>query len=141
MDGPQPDPGLGPIARLVRSAELAGLTDAELLDRALREREGLAFEVLLARHASLVLGTCRRILGHEQDAEDAAQATFLVLTRKGATLGRRQSLAGWLCTVARRISCKARRAAWRRRAIGGEPADVAAPEALPPVAWREVGEA
>ncbi len=87
---------------------LETLTDAELLRRFVREREEAAFEVLVHRHGSLVLGACRRVLQHAQDTEDAFQATFLVLARKAPTIQNYQSLAGWLYKVAYRIALRAR---------------------------------
>ncbi len=71
------DPVLKHIRRLVGESNADELSDRELLERfAARHEEGV-FEILLGRHASLVLGVCRRVLQHEQDAEDVFQATFL----------------------------------------------------------------
>src|SRR5262252_8664428 len=91
-----------------------GPADGQLLGRFVRQGDEDAFTVLLQRHGPMVLGVCRRIAGGEQDAEDAFQATFLVLLRKAADLNRGDSLGGWLLTVARRIALKAREAAERR---------------------------
>jgi RNA polymerase sigma factor (sigma-70 family) len=85
-----------------------GLTDAELLRRWVAQRDHAAFETLLWRHGPAVLGVCRRILHDLHDAEDAAQATFLVLARKAASVGRRQAVAAWLHTVAYRVALRAR---------------------------------
>jgi RNA polymerase sigma factor (sigma-70 family) len=85
-----------------------GLTDAELLRRWVAGRDQAAFEALLWRHGPAVLGVCRRILHDVHDAEDAAQATFLVLARKGGSVGRRQAVAAWLHTVAYRVALRAR---------------------------------
>src|SRR5262249_43491990 len=78
------------------------------------DRDEAAFELLAWRHGPLVLGTCRRLLSHPQDAEDAFQATFLALVRKAASIGRRESVAAWLHKVAYRVALAARAA--RRRA-------------------------
>jgi RNA polymerase sigma factor (sigma-70 family) len=85
-----------------------GLTDAELLRRWVARRDQAAFETLLWRHGPAVLGVCRRILHDVHDAEDAAQATFLVLARKAGSVGRRQAVAAWLHTVAYRVALRAR---------------------------------
>src|SRR5205085_2258074 len=103
-----------------------GQTDGELLAQFLAGRDELAFEALLRRHGPMVLGTCRRILGNADDAEDAFQATFLVLVRKGGTLTARAVLGDWLHGVARRTALNARRACARRRVKEGA---MARPEA------------
>jgi RNA polymerase sigma factor (sigma-70 family) len=90
-------------------------SDRELLDRFARHQDGAAFGALVHRHGPMVLGVCRRALGHAQDAEDAFQATFLVLVRKARALGRPELLAGWLYGVAYRIARKARARALRHR--------------------------
>jgi RNA polymerase sigma factor (sigma-70 family) len=82
--------------------------DARLLDRFVAERDEEAFRVLVERYQHLVLGVCRRVLSHEQDAEDAFQATFLVLARKGGSVARRGALPGWLYSVAYRCALRAR---------------------------------
>ena len=81
------------------------VTDSELLRRYAEGRDPAAFELLVWRHGPLVLGTCRRVARHEADAEDAFQATFLVLARKAG--GVRQSLPGWLHRTARRAALRA----------------------------------
>jgi RNA polymerase sigma factor (sigma-70 family) len=86
-----------------------GLSDAQLLERFVANRDEAAFEVLLWRHGPLVLSVCRRVLRQEQDAEDAFQASFLVLARKACTIGKRQAVGSWLYKVAYRIALAARR--------------------------------
>ncbi len=94
------------IHRLVGREPFGELSDAELLRRFLDRRDQGAFEALVWRHAALVLGVCRRLLRHEHDAEDAFQATFLVLVRKGGRIRAGDSVAGWLHRVAWRVARK-----------------------------------
>src|SRR5262245_22948586 len=86
----------------------AEATDGQLLERFAARREESAFAALLRRHGPMVLGVCRRLLRHEQDAEDAFQATFLLLARGASSIRRSESVAGWLHGVARRLAVKAR---------------------------------
>jgi RNA polymerase sigma-70 factor (ECF subfamily) len=106
-------------AMLERLRRLAGpaadaASDAQILAAYLAGRTE-AFEQLVRRHGPMVWGVCRRILCHEQQAEDAFQATFLVLARKAGSLRRNEALAGWLYAVACRTARKARLAETRRR--------------------------
>jgi RNA polymerase sigma factor (sigma-70 family) len=109
-----PVPGV--LRRLRRALGHAdsSATDAQLLERFLAQRDEDAFELLVWRHERLVLGACRRILHDAQDAEDAFQATFLTLVRKGGSISRGQALASWLYQVACRIALRARAGAAAR---------------------------
>src|SRR5438270_140737 len=97
--------------------ETEGLTEADLWERYVQERDEAAFETLVRRHGPMVLGVCRRILRNEQDAEDAFQATFLVLVRRAASIQSPATLAAWLHGVAHRTALEARGTSARRRAI------------------------
>ena len=100
-------------AALLTRAE--GPVDADLLEAFLSRRDEAAFEALLRRHGPMVLGVCRRVLGNRHDAEDAFQATFLVLVRKGTTIRPRELVGNWLWGVAYRTSLKARAMNAKRR--------------------------
>src|SRR6516162_10132901 len=90
-------------------------TDRQLLDDFAARRDEAAFAALLSRHGPMVLRVCRRVLRHEQDAEDAFQATFLVLARHSGAIRKREALASWLYGVAYRMAMEAKRKSARRR--------------------------
>jgi RNA polymerase sigma factor (sigma-70 family) len=103
-----------PFVYLLRSLTLPAPrpcpdSDAELLDRFARLHDQDAFAALAARHGPMVLNACRRLLGDAHAAEDAFQATFLVLARRAGVLRRPEALAGWLYGVAHRVAREARR--------------------------------
>src|SRR5260370_40210634 len=91
---------LNGVLRHLRRAALpqtaASLTDGQLLDRFRATREEAAFEALLRRHGPMVLGVCRRGLNSLHDAEDAFQATFIVLICKASSVAARESAGSWL---------------------------------------------
>ncbi len=108
------------IETLFRTGTAGGVTDGQLLERFL-DRRGVdaedAFAALVDRHGAMVLRVCRHVLPSEEDAEDAAQATFLVLARRAPSISRVESLACWLHGVARRVAANVRVAHARRRAL------------------------
>jgi RNA polymerase sigma factor (sigma-70 family) len=106
----------GRPAELIRQLDHPQVPDRELLTRFVSERDQAAFATLVRRHGPIVLGVCERVTGHHQDAEDAFQASFLILARKASRLGQPDLLGNWLYGVALRVAQKARRAAQRRRA-------------------------
>src|SRR5262245_28743882 len=120
------------INRMIRTAaDRAGspATDRDLLRR-FADGDQAAFEAVVRRHTGLVLGVCRRALGNDQDAEDACQATFLILARKAGAGRWQASVANWLFATARKVSRDLRRAADRRAKREGR---AAVPEAVAPV--------
>lgn len=90
-------------------------TDAELLDRFVRDRDEAALATLVERHAGMVWGVCQRLLPSHHDAEDAFQATFLVLVRKAASVQRRELIASWLYGVAQQIAVRVRSASYKHQ--------------------------
>jgi RNA polymerase sigma factor (sigma-70 family) len=122
-------------------------TDRQLLERFATRRDGEAFAQLVHRHGPLVLGVCRQVLRQEQDAEDAFQATFLVLARKAGSIRSAEALPNWLYGVANRLATRMKAAAVRRQTRevalvkpplsepgpGGEVAD------LGPILFEEIG--
>ena len=97
------------------ASKMAEPSDRQLLERYAGQQDASAFAALIRRHGPMVLGVCRRVLNHEQEAEDAFQATFLVLVRKAGTIDRPELLGNWLYGVAYRIAQKARAQLARRR--------------------------
>ena len=91
------------------------LSDRDLLERFVAARDEAAFTVLVERHGPMVLGVCRRALANFHDAEDACQATFLVLARKAASVRKKTSLASWLHGVACRLAANLKRDYVRRK--------------------------
>jgi RNA polymerase sigma factor (sigma-70 family) len=133
---------LGTVLRHIRGLAVAdgtrGLTDRELLERFRAGRDEAAFAALVQRHAALVWGVCRSVLHHEQDAEDAWQASFLVLAKRAASIRNAEALAGWLHGVAYRVALLARRQAAARRARERQDRIMPAPPPPDQAAWREL---
>src|SRR5262245_43933062 len=107
MSQPQAGSSLQTHRRMLRGPAHGEPADAELLRRYAATRDEAAFTELLGRHAGLVWGVCRRLLPREQDAEDAFQATFLVLAERAGSIRRAQSVGSWLHGVAHRIAVRA----------------------------------
>jgi RNA polymerase sigma factor (sigma-70 family) len=113
-------------------------TDEELLERSLSQHEEAAFAALVRRHSPLVLGVCRRVLHHAQDAEDALQATFCVLARKAAAIRRRGAVGAWLYAVAFRLARKARAGRGRRPVSQSDLPEIPARSESPEWVWQEI---
>ncbi|HMF18903.1 MAG TPA: sigma-70 family RNA polymerase sigma factor [Gemmataceae bacterium] len=108
------------VHRIRRSLEanfLRDWPDRLLVERFTLSRDEAAFAELLRRHGPMVLATCRRVLRHEQDAEDAFQAAFLVLARKAGSIKEQNSIAGWLYRVAHRLALRAHMETERRKQV------------------------
>ena len=104
------------LRKVVALREAEDGTDGQLLARFVADRDEAAFEALVKRHGPMVLGVCRRITGDPHDADDAFQATFLVLVRKAARIRRPERLANWLYGVAYRTAREAKARTARRKA-------------------------
>ena len=132
------DPILQMIRSLAEDHPLKNVPDQELLRRFTSEQDQAAFAGLVRRHGSMVLGVCRAVLRHRQDAEDAFQATFLVLACKASSIRQRAGLGSWLHGVAYRVACKAQAAGLRRQEI--EANAPVPPPVLPAddLSWGEV---
>jgi RNA polymerase sigma factor (sigma-70 family) len=116
MENAQPGTILRQIRRLVVSEKMRDQSDAELLEHFAKSRDEDAFRALVHRHGRLVWNVCRNVLGEHHDAEDAFQATFLVLARNAGAIRKKEALAGWLHGTAHRTALRAKRdAAIRRR--------------------------
>ncbi len=103
------------IHRLFVEGTVAGLPDGQLLERFLSRGDEAAFAALVERHGPMVMGTCRAVLRDPEDAEDAFQATFLVLVCKARSIRGRDALGGWLHQVAHRIAIQAGAESARKR--------------------------
>src|SRR5262249_26872973 len=121
--------------------DVGTLPDEGLIERFLN-RDGteaeIAFRMIVARHGPMVLGVCRHILQQQQDAEDAFQATFLILARKAGSIQDRRVLAGWLYEVAYRIAVRAKSNAVRRRTHERQGAEMAVTVSEFDAGWSEL---
>src|SRR5438552_14443728 len=104
------------LRRLIGQAGEAAPSDAVLLEDFVARRDEKAFEVLVWRHAAMVLGVCNRVLRDSHAAEDSFQAAILVFARKAASIGNRESVASWLYKVAYRVALRARKKAAKQQA-------------------------
>ena len=104
----------GPMNQVIHQLRTMLLRDGDepadgmLLECFVKHREETALEALIRRHGAMVWGVCRRVLANHHDAEDAFQATFLVLVRKASTIQPREMVGNWLYGVARQTALKAR---------------------------------
>ena len=135
---------LGPLLhslyRFCARQEADCRTDADLLQCFTQTHDQEAFAALVHRHGPMVLAVCQRLVPDRHEAEDAFQATFLVLVRKSAGLRKPQQLAPWLHGVARRIALRLRHQAarWQPLAEGLDSAEIRELEPLDRLAWQEM---
>jgi RNA polymerase sigma factor (sigma-70 family) len=127
------------LRRIVTARESAARSDGELLAAFVAARDADAFAELLRRHGPMVLGVCRRVVGDRATADDAFQATFLVLARRAAAVRPREQVGNWLYGVAYRTALKARTVLARRRARERQ-VDVMPEPTAPPAApaWGDL---
>ena len=92
------------VRKLVAKQAFRNFSDRDLLDCFIDRLDEAAFAALVERHGSMTLGVCRRVLRNEHDAEDAGQATFLVLARKAGSIRKKDSIGSWLHGVAFRVA-------------------------------------
>jgi RNA polymerase sigma factor (sigma-70 family) len=124
--------------RTVLLADGAGLTDGQLLEDYISRRDEASLAALVRRHGPMVWGVCRRVLCNYHDAEDAFQATFLVLVRKGASIASRELLANWLYGVAHQTALKARATTAKRRTRERQVTAMPEPAVAEQDLWRDL---
>jgi RNA polymerase sigma factor (sigma-70 family) len=134
----QPPNVLHHLRQLVAVRTASRWTDRDLLEYFVAHHDEAAFAILVERHGPMVLSVCRRVLRHVQDAEDACQATFLVLARKAASIRKHDSVASWLHGVAYRIARKAKAALTRQRVPLTLSVEVPQADTAGEATWREV---
>jgi RNA polymerase sigma factor (sigma-70 family) len=126
------------LRRAVLRQDGAGWTDGQLLASFIDHKDEAAFEALVHRHGPMVFGVCRRVVGNQHDAEDAFQATFLVLARKSSSVRPRERLANWLHGVALRTAMKAKTMTAKRRGREKQVTAMPEPEAPQQGQWRDL---
>jgi RNA polymerase sigma factor (sigma-70 family) len=126
------------LHRLGGECQDAEAGDGLLLERFAARQDQAAFTALVRRHGPMVLGVCRRVLGNAHDAEDAFQATFLILVRKAGSIRSREALGGWLHEVALRVARRARTSANNRRRHEQKVPDMPRKDFLATVVWRDL---
>jgi RNA polymerase sigma factor (sigma-70 family) len=133
---------LDTVIRHLRRAALwqdgANRTDGQLLASFINKKDGAAFEALVRRHGPMVFGVCRRVVGHFQDAQDAFQATLLVLARNASSIKQRERVANWLHGVALRTAMKAKSISAKRRGREKQVTEMPEPEAAQQDLWRDL---
>jgi RNA polymerase sigma factor (sigma-70 family) len=126
------------LCRVVLRQDAADRTDGQLLASFIEQKDEAAFEALLHRHGPMVWGVCRRVAGNHHDAEDAFQATFLVLARRASSIRPREGLANWLHGVALRTAMKVKAMTWKRRGREKQMTEIPESEGVHHDQWRDL---
>src|SRR5690349_3533 len=126
------------LRRAVLRQDQAGLSDGQLLGHFIDRRDGAAVAELVRRHSPMVWGVCRRVLQNHHEAEDAFQATFLVLVRRAASITPRDMVGNWLYGVAHQTAVKARAMLAKRRSRERQGTAVPEPQAPEQDAWDDL---
>jgi len=126
------------LCRAVLLHDTPGMTDGQLLECFLSQRDDAAFAALVRRHGPMVWGVCHRVLPKYHDAEDAFQATFLVLVRRGGSVQPREMVANWLYGVAYQTALKARAVAARRKERERQVVQMPEPAAPGQEVWHDL---
>jgi RNA polymerase sigma factor (sigma-70 family) len=126
------------IRKLAAVQSARELADHELLQRFVAGKDEAAFTVLVQRHGPMIMGVCRRMLSSAHDAEDACQASFLVLAQKAASIRKTTSLSSWLHGVASRVAANLKRERVRRYKREKDSQPRAVPDPAAEISWREV---
>jgi RNA polymerase sigma factor (sigma-70 family) len=126
------------LRRAVQRQDAASRTDGQLLASFIYQKDEAAFETLVHRHGPMVFGVCRRVVGNHHDAEDAFQASFLVLARKASSVRPRERVANWLHGVALRTAMKAKALSAKRRGREKQVTEMPEPEVAQQGQWRDL---
>src|SRR5262245_49362795 len=129
---------LQPLRRSTPQGDEPGRTDGQLLESFVASRDEAAFSALVRRHGPMVWGVCRRTLHNHHDAEDAFQATFLVLVRRAGSIVPREMVGNWLYGVARQTALNARAMAGRRKERETQAIEVPDPPAPTQPLWCDL---
>src|SRR4051794_20183048 len=118
------------LQTLFEAGTSVGLSDGQLLDRFVTRQDGASIQALVLRHGPMVWGVCRRVLRDHHDAEDAFQATFLVLARKAASIVPREKVGNWLYGAAYHTAMKARTTRVKRQSREAQVPEAPEPETV-----------
>jgi len=134
----QMDTAIRHLCQTVLRKDWADRTDAQLLTSFIDQKEEAAFDAIVRRHGPMVFGVCRRVVGNHHDAEDAFQATFLVLARKASSVRPREKLVNWLHGVALRTAVKAKATISKRRGREKQVTEMPEPQAAQQDQWHDL---